>query len=143
MSLRTRLTIVVAALIAIIVVLTSVFILKTARNELRGGVDSFLNQRTTRVELAIRVKAVDERLPKGFDFEEFLTRPDTVTQFLDSKGTIVFSWPLELPVDETDLSLATGKGLRKNITRQRFRDVKVEEAHYRVCLLYTSDAADE
>jgi two-component system sensor histidine kinase MprB len=132
MSLRTRLTLVVAVLIALIVVLMSVFMLRTARNELRGGVDSFLEQRAMQVELAIRIETLEKGVPRGFDFEEFLTRPDTVTQFLDRKGTIIFSWPLELPIDETDRSLSTGRDLRKNISGQRFRDVEVEEAHYRM-----------
>jgi two-component system sensor histidine kinase MprB len=132
MSLRSRLTVIVAALIALIVVLMGAFMFRTAKYELRGGVDSFLEQRAMQVELALRVKTLDRKDLRGFNFDDFLTRPDTVTQLLDSKGNILFNWPIELPTDEIDFNLSNAGGGRRNILRQHFHDVEVDGVQFRI-----------
>ncbi|MBG01725.1 MAG: hypothetical protein CL470_05585 [Acidimicrobiaceae bacterium] len=131
MSLRARLTIGVAALVSVIVVLTGGFMYGTAKSELRGEVDSFLEQRAGRVNSAIIAKNVDRRNFANFVFDDVLSRPDAVTQLLDGSGEIIFSWPVELPIDEVDLELAARRGTKRQI-RQRLYDTDVDGTHYRM-----------
>ncbi|MEC7924220.1 MAG: ATP-binding protein [Actinomycetota bacterium] len=131
MSLRTRLTIGVAALVSIVVVLTGGFMFRTAKSELRGEVDSFLEVRAELVSSAVSTRNVDRKNFLAFNFPDFLSRPDAVTQLLDGSGKIKFSWPVELPINEVDLEWATRESSRMQL-RQRLYDSDVEGIHYRV-----------
>ena len=131
MSLRARLTIGVAALVSVIVVLTGGFMYGTFKSGLRGEVDSFLERRAGMVNSVIIAKNVDRRNFSDFVFDNNLSRPDAVTQILDVSGEIIFSWPVELPIDEVDLELAARSGVKKQI-RQRLYDIDVDGDHYRM-----------
>ena len=60
MSLRTRLTVGVAVLVSVVVILTGGFMFRTAKSELRGEVDSFLEQRAVAVNMALIDRKVDK-----------------------------------------------------------------------------------
>ena len=131
MSLRTRLTVGVAILVSAVVILTGGFMFRTAKSELRGEVDSFLEQRAGSVTSAIIDKKIDRRDLRAFGFDDFLSRPDAATQLLDGSGEIIFSWPIEIPIDPIDLEVAT-RGGGKIQPRQRLYDKDINGAHYRV-----------
>ena len=131
MSLRTRLTVGVAILVSVVVILTGGFMFRTAKSELRGEVDSFLEQRAGSVTSAIIDKKIDRRDLRAFGFDDFLSRPDAATQLLDGSGEIIFSWPIEIPIDPIDLEVAT-RGGGKIQPRQRLYDKDINGAHYRV-----------
>ncbi len=131
MSLRTRLTIGVAALVSVVVVLTGGFMFRSAESELRGEVDSFLEVRAELVSTAVSTRNVDRKNFLAFNFPDFLSRPDAVTQLLDGSGEIKFSWPVELPINEVDLEWATRESSRMQL-RQRLYDSDVEGLHYRI-----------
>ena len=131
MSLRTRLTIGVAALVSIVVVLTGGFMFRTAKSELRGEVDSFLEVRAELVSTAVSTLNVDRKNFLAFNFPDFLSQPYAVTQLLDGSGKIKFSWPVELPINEADFEWATRERSRMQL-RQRLYDSDVEGIHYRI-----------
>tara|TARA_B100000953_G_scaffold299097_1_gene297822 strand:- start:979 stop:2325 length:1347 start_codon:yes stop_codon:yes gene_type:complete len=131
MSLRTRLTMGVAALVSVVVVLTGGFMYRTAKSELRGEVDSFLEVRAGRVTSSVTAKNVDRETLAEFGFGQNFFIPDAVTQLLDSSGEIIFSWPVELPIAEADLELVTRNGGKRQL-RQRLYDSDVDGTHYRI-----------
>ena len=103
MSLRTRLTVGVAVLVSVIVILTGGFMFRTAKSELRGEVDSFLEQRAVAVNMALIDRKVDKNTLRAFWFDNYLSQPDAATQLLDGKGEIILSWPIEIPIDRIDV----------------------------------------
>ena len=121
MSLRTRLTVGVAVLVSVVVILTGGFMFRTAKSELRGEVDSFLEQRAVAVNMALIDRKVDKNTLRAFWFDNYLSQPDAATQLLDGRGEIIFSWPIEIPIDPIDLEIAT-RGGGKTQPRQRFTD---------------------
>ena len=131
MSLRTRLTVGVAVLVSVIVILTGGFMFRTAKSELRGEVDSFLEQRAVAVNMALIDRKVDKNTLRAFWFDNYLSQPDAATQLLDGKGEIILSWPIEIPIDPIDLEIAT-RGGGKTQPRQRFTDRNINGTHYRV-----------
>ena len=130
MSLRTRLTVGVAILVSVVVILTGVFMFRTAKSELRGEIDAFLEERVATVFSVIIDKKVDVRGLRAFGVDEQILRPDSVTQFLDGSGNIIFSRPVQIPVNSKDLELAARSGQMP--TQQRFYDTYIDGTHYRV-----------
>ncbi len=131
MSLRTRLTVGVAVLVSVVVILTGGFMFRTAKSELRGEVDSFLEQRAVAVNMALIDRKVDKNALRAFWFDNYLSQPDAATQLLDGRGEIILSWPIEIPIDPVDLEIAT-RGGGKTQPRQRFTDRNINGTHYRV-----------
>ena len=87
MSLRTRLTVGVAVLVSVIVILTGGFMFRTAKSELRGEVDSFLEQRAVAVNMALIDRKSRSKIAlRAFWFDNYLSQPDAATQLLDGKG---------------------------------------------------------
>ena len=131
MSLRTRLTVGVAILVSVVVILTGGFMFRTAKSELRGEIDSFLEQRSAAVTIAIIDRKIDKNTLRSFWFDNNLSQPDAASQLLDGRGEIIFSWPIEIPIDPIDLEAAT-RGGGKIQPRQRFHDKNINGIHYRV-----------
>ena len=131
MSLRTRLTVGVAVLVSVVVILTGGFMFRTAKSELRGEIDSFLEQRSVAVNIAVVDRKVDKSFLRSFWFDNYLSQPDAATQLLDGRGEIIFSWPIEIPIAPIDLEIAT-RGGGKAQPRQRFTDRNINGTHYRV-----------
>ena len=131
MSLRTRLTVGVAVLVSVVVILTGGFMFRTAKSELRGEIDSFLEQRAVAVNMAVVDRKVDKNTLRPFWFDNYLSQPDAATQLLDGRGELIFSWPIEIPIDLIDREIAT-RGGGKAQPRQRFTDRKINGTNYRV-----------
>lgn len=134
MTLRQRITLLVAIAVAVTVTAISVLAYYSARRELIGEVDEFLVSRAAVVDL------VGERgFPRGLPFPG-LIRPglefgaegiigtDSVVQFIDADGNSILTFedaPI-LPVSEADLDLiAEGQG-------RLLRDAEVDGVPYRM-----------
>ena len=131
MSLRWRLTLVVAVTFGLVVVGCTYAAHVSASRQLRSETDAFLLQRSTRF-----TNAPPDGLPSGPQRSDgdrdregpALADPDALTQILTPAGTIesYISGQPELPVDATDRAIAQHGG------GPRFRDVGVGEDSFRV-----------
>jgi two-component system, OmpR family, sensor histidine kinase MprB len=131
MSLRLRLTLVVAVTFALVVVGCTYAAHVSASSRLRAETDQFLLQRSARFE-----HAKSGQFPEnGGDGDEgggaggpALAEPDAVTQIIDANGRVQSSIKGQpaLPIDAHDRQLAQHGGDR------HFQDVTVKDVPYRV-----------
>jgi two-component system sensor histidine kinase MprB len=130
MSLRLRLTLVVAVTFALVVVGCTYAAHVSASSRLRAETDQFLLQRSARFAHTPPGKFPEN----GGDGDEGgpggppLADPDAVTQILDAQGRVHSSIKGQpsLPIDSHDRQLAQHGG------HQHFRDVTVKDVPYRV-----------
>ncbi|MCU1486768.1 MAG: mprB [Actinomycetia bacterium] len=128
MSLRARLTVVVAGVVALTVAAGASAAWLATSNQLHGEVDRFL---TDRVSGYVRTGPDDRELggDRRDEHSVSLVDFDAITKVLDRSGAVyaaVQGQPA-LPVDATDKALAAaGSG------QTRFRDVTVGGEHYRL-----------
>lgn len=129
MTLRTRLTLTVGAIVALAIMGGAYAAHYNTSHELRAETDRFLLDRATRLARAASLFEF-RPVPSGsFPTAEGLVRFDAVTQVLRADGTVITrlnSQP-ELPVDRTDVAIA-----KAGATRTRRRDVTVNGMHYRM-----------
>lgn len=125
MSLRARLTLAVAVLVAVVIALSGFFSVLTARSELEAEVDDFLVERVSQIEPILDI----QRSRISFDvpgdprendrqsgtalFRNLLVNPDAVTQIIDSNGTVQFTSDVTLPVTDADVRLANASDGRR------------------------------
>lgn len=132
MTLRTRLTLAVAAIVAVAVFAGAVASLYSTNSELRSETDKFLLTRSQRFT---------QDGGRGFELggppdrgrgreQQPLVDFDAVTQVINSSGTVVSALPDQplLPVDQRDATLARSGAT----TTVRFRDVTVGGVDYRM-----------
>jgi two-component system sensor histidine kinase MprB len=129
-SLRIRLTLIVAAIVAVAVVASAYAAQYATRHQLRVATDRFLVDRAARYPGVATgeipgFKAGDDdgppSLPRG-------TSLDAVTQVIDRNGTVQWCAPCDpvLPVAASDVHIANRR------SDARLRDVRVEGEHYRM-----------
>jgi two-component system sensor histidine kinase MprB len=130
-SLRTRLTVIVAVIVAVAVVGGAYAAHLSARNALQDETDKFLRDRAT---------GIVERPPGGGDFGGAPTRDnddskhgpyfefDALQQTIDRDGNITNSLPGQsaLPIDAEDREIARGQ------SETRYRDVTIDGESYRM-----------
>ncbi len=129
MSLRVRLTIVVAATFALVVVGSVYAAHVSASRQLRSATDQFLEQRADRF-----THAPPSGFDDGGDFGRGphggppLADPDAITQILASDGSIAqsISGQPRLPVDAHDRLIAKKGGAAS------FRNITVDDSRYRM-----------
>jgi two-component system sensor histidine kinase MprB len=131
-SLRTRLTVVVAVIVAVAVVGGAWAAEVSARNALRSETDKFLRDRAASI-VALRPGALggdfggapqhdaDDRHGPSFEF-------DAVQQTIDGKGKVTNTLPGQprLPIDAQDRAIASGR------SSSSIRDVTVGGKDYRM-----------
>ena len=130
MSLRVRLTLVVAATVALVVVGAVYAAHVSASRQLRSATDEFLQQRADRFA-HVPSNGIDD---DGGDFRGGshggppLADPDAITQILASDGTIAnsISGQPRLPVDAHDRLIAKHGG------ESSFRNIAVGDTRYRM-----------
>jgi two-component system sensor histidine kinase MprB len=126
MSLRTRLTLIVAAIVALALAGGASAAWLATSNQLHGQVDRFLLDR-----VAAYVRSGPGDLQFGGDREHGggLVDFDAVTKVLDPAGNVFAAVPGQppLPVDAGDRALAGDRS-----GRTRLRDVTVDGQHYRM-----------
>jgi two-component system sensor histidine kinase MprB len=130
MSLRTRLTVIVAVIVAVAVVGGAYAAHVSAQHALNDETDKFLRDRASGF--------VHHPAPNGGPFGRFPTESDdgngryfqfdAVQQIIDRNGTVTNSLPNQpkLPVDATDREVARSSG------QTRYRDVSVGDDSYRM-----------
>jgi len=130
MSLRTRLTVIVAVIVAVAVVGGAYAAHVSAQHALNDETDKFLRDRAAGF--------VHHPAPNGGPFGGFPTdsddgngryfRFDAVQQIIDRNGTVTNSLPNQpkLPVDASDREVARSSG------QTRYRDVSVGDDSYRM-----------
>ncbi len=131
MSLRLRLTLVVAITFALVVVGSVYAAHVSASRQLKSQTDQFLVQRSERF-----THVAPNELPHGGQDADdgggptgpALADPDTVTQLLDRQGRVISSinGQPRLPIDAHDRAIASSGG------RMHFRDASVGNERYRV-----------
>jgi two-component system sensor histidine kinase MprB len=129
MSLRTRLTLIVAAIVALALAGGASAAWLATSNQLHGQVDNFL---LDRVAAYVRSDPGNPQLG-GRDHGGGLVDFDAITKVLDPTGNVFAAVPGQppLPVDAADRALAADRS-----GQTRLRDVTVDGQHYR--LLTTS-----
>ncbi len=127
MTLRTRITVLVAAAVALAVTAVSAAAFVGARREVRGEIDEFLASRVADVGRGRPVRPPDRTFgPRG----DSIVGADAVGQVIDADGQVVFGFDdVVLPVDEKDGRLAAAGG------EPRFHDVVADGERYRVLTL--------
>ena len=131
MSLRLRLTLLVAVTFALVVIGCTYAAHLRAGSQLSSEVDSFLLQRSTRFTHAPSNefgKGAQDPDGDGRPGGPTLADPDAVTQIIDSTGRVIiynYGQPI-LPIDAKDRLLAQSGGSR------RFRDIAVAGEPYRM-----------
>src|SRR6185436_1261707 len=132
MSLRLRLTLVVAVTFALVVVGCTYAAHVSAKNRLRAETDQFLLQRSARFAHTqpnqFPDNGKDHDDGRGGGGGPALSDPDAVVQILDADGDVHSSIAGQpaLPIDAADRALAAHGG------DSRFRDVTVKNVAYRV-----------
>lgn len=142
MSLRSRLALSVALLVAIAIGLSGGLTVLNAQGELRDEVDDFLTDRAGQlVPFASGLERLAGR-PGGPGREigrDLLDRPDAVTQLIAADGTVLVGGDPLLPVGDDDLRIA-GAGVEGPVgsdgdagdRRPLLRTVEVDDERYRV-----------
>ncbi|MGH3849457.1 MAG: HAMP domain-containing protein, partial [Pseudonocardiaceae bacterium] len=130
MSLRTRLTLVVAATVAFAVIAGAYAAHYSTGRELRSEVDTFLLDRMDGFTRHPPIRPFDNLgpgIPPGergrlFDF-------DSIAQVIDPSGRILASIPMgtTLPVTKEDLEMA-----EQADSHAHFRDINISEGHFRM-----------
>ncbi len=139
MSLRSRLTVIVAVIVAVAVVGGAWAAQVSARNALRDETDKFLHDRAAGfVQQPPNNLGGDFGAPRGDDpddhhgpYFEF----DAVQQTIDLNGKVTNSLPGQpsLPIDAQDRAIAAAK------SRSRYRDVTVDGEDYRMITVSLRD----
>ena len=136
MSLRSRLAVSVAALVAVAIALSGWIIVDSAERELTQEVDAFLENRTDSVvglnllaqrgrgDLANGFPGVG-REPRRFGLDS-LSEDDSVTQLITPDGQTQAFGDVTLPVGPSELQVAAGT------SRARFGNVVVDGTEFRV-----------
>lgn len=115
MTLRTRLTLAVAAIVAVAVLTGAAAAHFSIRRELRGEIDSSLVERSRRFTQ-----------PAGPRREQPPVEPGALVQQIDANGRITASAGAALPVTADDTAVARTRGARA------FRDVEIDGERYRM-----------
>ncbi len=126
MTLRTRITVLVALAVAVAVAVVSAAAFATARREVRGEIDDFLQERAALLPGGRAPRGPVE--PRGPRPGGGIIGADAVGQVVAADGTVLLSFDedVALPVDDDDRRLAAGGG------RARFHDVKAGGDRYRM-----------
>jgi len=135
MTLRTRLAVAVAILVAAVIAVSGWLAVDAAERELIEEVDTFLEDRVDRlggIPLLEDVAREGRRGRGGFDGarrfgQDALSEDDAVTQLITADGVVLTVGELELPVDEAAIAIARGDARRSNI-----ETVEVDGTEYRV-----------
>ena len=134
MSLRTQLTLAFTILITLIVTVSGFVAVRSAENNLVDGVDDFLKARVANIGVGPEARTkVEQNLIKLRNLTDLLSEPDSVSQILNVKGEKVISYPFELPVNDSDISLAAGMkndSLRSRVAK--IRTVQINGGDYRM-----------
>ncbi|MGB1651845.1 MAG: HAMP domain-containing sensor histidine kinase [Acidimicrobiales bacterium] len=112
MTLQFRLTIALVAVITTVVTVAGIFAVTSAERELVDGVDDFLIDRAKSIEdlqSNAEAKSFAQRDERRSVLSEFLAEPDAITQIVDSKGQIIFAFPISLPLEDAEIKIATQK----------------------------------
>jgi two-component system sensor histidine kinase MprB len=132
-SLRTRLTVIVAVIVAVAVVGGAYAAQVSAKQALRDETDKFLHDRAAGFvqeppggfggNFGGAPNEADDRGRRFFDY-------DAVQQIIDRNGTVTDTLPGQpsLPIDAQDLAIAAGG----ESTSSRYRDVTVKGVEYRM-----------
>ncbi len=127
MSLRSRLTLAVALLVAAAIGVTGWVLVLSAEDELYDEVDAFLRDR---VERLAPFDILGERDPRGRGRPEFgrdrFSEDDAVTQVITAQGVVLGLGPTLIPVSATDLDIAAGGAA------PRIRTVGIDGTDHRV-----------
>jgi len=134
MTLQLRLTIVLMAVITSVVTVAGIFAVTSAERELVDGVDDFLVDRAKSIEdlqSNAEARSFVQRDERRSVLSEFLAEPDAVTQIVDPKGQIIFAFPISLPLEDTEIKIATQKDESlSGVTR--IRKSTVGDVDYRI-----------
>jgi two-component system sensor histidine kinase MprB len=128
MTLRTRLTIAVAGLVAAAVAITGWLLVDSAEGELFGEVDAFLVERSERLspfDIDGRGRGPAEDRRREFGRDRF-SEDDAITQLILADGTVIGLSDTLIPVSDQDIEIATGTA------RSALRTVSVDGSEYRV-----------
>ena len=131
MSLRTRLTVVVAVIVAVAVVGGAWAAQVSTRNALRNETDKFLRDRAASIEQIVPGDLGGDFGAPSHDEDDRHGPPfqfDAVQQTIDSSGKVTNTLPGQpsLPIDAQDRAIAAGRA------RSRYRDVTVKGEDYRM-----------
>jgi two-component system, OmpR family, sensor histidine kinase MprB len=137
MSFRARLTVAAAAAVAVAIALASALVYVIVRDELRGEIDSSLEERAgflTREPLTVRTEPGSGDLVLVVPHRGFDPGGDIFLQAVDAEGTVAKPDPRQVafPVDEAVRSVAAGD--RSSF----FADAEVEGIHVRELVIPAS-----
>lgn len=137
MSLRWRLTILVAGIVALAIGVAALAAQFAARGELHDAVDDFLRSRSVAVVKELRPPPRSGRPPPRDSGDPLLQSPDAVTQVIDRDGRVIDSvaGAPELPVNDGDEELAKRPGM------VQIRDVEIDGVSYRMITRSTESGA--
>ena len=123
MSLRAQLTLAFTILMTLIVAVSGFVAVNSAENHLVSGVDDFLEKRVDNIGAGQEARSKAEKnLIRLRNLEEILSEPDSVTQLVNAKGEVIIAYPFKLPINNSDISLATGSkdvSMRSRVTKIR------------------------
>ncbi|MGB1489738.1 MAG: HAMP domain-containing sensor histidine kinase [Acidimicrobiales bacterium] len=134
MTLQLRLTIALVAVITTVVTVAGIFAVTSAERELVDGVDDFLIDRAKSIEdlqSNAEAKSFAQRDERRSVLSEFLAEPDAITQIVDSKGQIIFAFPISLPLEDAEVKIATQKDENLSGVTQ-IRKSTVGDVDYRI-----------
>jgi two-component system, OmpR family, sensor histidine kinase MprB len=126
MTLRTRLAVAVAVLVAGAIALSGVLTVVTARRELTSEVDDFLRVRVESLRAVEDLAESREGRPFRPPGRVFFDQADAVTQLLGPGGGVALAGQIALPVDDIDVAIAD------HAAASRIRSVSVDGIDYRV-----------
>ncbi|MGA9278725.1 sensor histidine kinase [Ilumatobacter sp.] len=145
MTLRTRVVVIVTALVVCGITAASLLAYSSTRSELVDETDRFLEQRAAELTDGTRQKPSsedpdrtdqsrsdgDSTDPGGSDLA---FDPDAIAQTLDRDGVVTASSGQTLPVSDTDIEVAAG-------ARSALRDIEVDGTTYRMLTVNADDGA--
>jgi two-component system sensor histidine kinase MprB len=126
MTLRTRLTVAVAVLVAASIAVSGALTVVTARGELVDEVDDFLRRRVDSL-LVVDDLADDRRGRPIRPSALFFDQADAVTQVIGPDGSLRLEGQILLPIDDADTVIAARAG-----APSRIRTVEVDGVGYRM-----------
>ncbi|HJM29014.1 MAG TPA: ATP-binding protein [Acidimicrobiales bacterium] len=134
MSLRAQLTLAFTILMTLIVAVSGFVAVNSAENHLVSGVDDFLEKRVDNIGAGQEARSKAEKnLIRLRNLEEILSEPDSVTQLVNAKGEVIIAYPFKLPINNSDISLATGSkdvSMRSRVTKIRTAQINGDD--YRI-----------
>ena len=134
MTLRVRLALAATIAAALAAIGVAVLGVTLARFELQGSIDRALRSDATSFLTVPQARDGRNRpgRPEGGPQRgDLLPRRGTPPQIIDTNGNVItqYSSADDLPIDESDRAVAAGQ------IKERFKDVSVDERHYRVVTL--------